>query len=94
MSDGKWVLLLYVAGMTPAAKRALANITAICEEHLQGEYSLDVIDLLEQPVLAERHQIFAVPTLVRRSPTPLRKMIGDLSDHKKVLAGMEMRPAA
>jgi circadian clock protein KaiB len=90
-ADERWVLYLYIAGMTPAANRALANIRAICEEHLQGQYSIDVIDLLEKPALAEGHQIFAVPTLVRQLPTPLRKIIGDLADSEKVLVGLDIR---
>lgn len=86
----RWVLDLYVAGMTATAKRALANLHAICEEHLEGKYSLAVIDLLERPALAEDHQIFAVPTLVRRMPPPLRKVIGDLSESEKVLTGLDI----
>jgi circadian clock protein KaiB len=93
-TDGeKWVLYLYVAGMTPAAKRALANIEAICKEHLEGRYSIDVIDLLEQPALAEGRQIFAVPTLVRQLPPPLRKIIGDLADTEKVVVGLDIQTA-
>jgi circadian clock protein KaiB len=87
----RWTLFLYVAGMTPAAKRALANIEAICEEHLQGQYSLEIIDLLKQPALAEGHQIFAVPTLVRQLPEPLRKIIGDLADTQKVVVGLDIQ---
>jgi circadian clock protein KaiB len=90
-SDEKWVLRLYVAGMTPTATRALANIKAICMEHLQGRYSIEVIDLLKSPALAEGDQIFAVPTLVRQLPTPLRKIIGDLSHTEKVLVGLDVR---
>jgi circadian clock protein KaiB len=88
-----WVLYLYVAGMTPAAKRALSNIKAICEEHAKGRYSLELIDLLERPALAERHQIFAVPTLVRQK-VPLRKLIGDMANAEKVMWGLDMQPAA
>lgn len=86
----RWVLRLYVAGMTAAASRALANITRICEERLAGRCSLEVVDLIEQPGLAEEDQILAVPTLVRRLPPPLRKVIGDLSDTEKVLVGLEL----
>lgn len=89
----RWDLRLYVAGMTPTAKRALANIRRICEEHLAGQYSVEVIDLLERPGLAEGEQILAVPTLVRRLPPPLRKLIGDLSDSHKVIVGLDIRPA-
>lgn len=90
-SDQKWILRLYIAGMTPTAERALANIKAICAEHLEGRYSLEVIDLLERPALAEGDQIFAVPTLVRQLPPPLRKIIGDLSHTEKVLVGLDVR---
>ena len=88
----RWDLRLYVAGMTPTAKRALANIREICEAHLAGQYSVEVIDLLERPGLAEGEQILAVPTLVRRLPQPLRKLIGDLSDTQKVIVGLDIRP--
>lgn len=88
-----WILLLYVAGMTPAAKRALANIEAICTEHLHGQYAIEVIDLIEHPGLADDAQIFAVPTLVRQLPTPLRKLIGDLSNTEKVIVGLDIKPA-
>lgn len=87
----QWQLRLYVAGMTPAAKRAVANINEICEKHLAGQYSLEVVDLLEKPALAEGDQILAVPTLVRELPYPLRKVIGDLSDTEKVLVGLDLR---
>ncbi|MHB8521211.1 MAG: circadian clock KaiB family protein [Limisphaerales bacterium] len=90
--EEKWILHLYVAGMTPTAQRALANIRAICGEHLGGKYSLEVIDLLERPALAENQQIFAVPTLVRQLPPPLRKIIGDLSDTEKVVVGLDLKP--
>jgi circadian clock protein KaiB len=86
----EWVLHLYIAGMTPAARRAKANILAICEEHLAGRYSLEVVDLFEQPEMAEGRQIIAVPTLVRRVPAPLRKIIGDLSNSEKVVWGLDI----
>lgn len=89
--DEKWVLRLYIAGMTPTAERALANLKAICEEHLEGRYSLEVTNLLESPALAEGDQIFAVPTLVRRLPPPLRKIIGDLSNTEKVVIGLDIK---
>jgi circadian clock protein KaiB len=92
--DERWILFLYVAGMTPAAKRALNNIKAICHEYLEGQYTLEVIDLLERPALAEGHQVFAVPTLVRQLPEPLRKIIGDLADSEKVLVGLDIQTAA
>jgi circadian clock protein KaiB len=90
-SQERWVLYLYVAGMTPVARRALANIKAICEEHLEGCYSIEVIDLFERPALAEGQQIFAVPTLVRQLPPPLRKIIGDLSNTEKVIVGLDIQ---
>jgi circadian clock protein KaiB len=83
-----YILCLYIAGMTPTAKRALDNITVICREHLCDNYSIEVVDLFEQPALAECDQIFAVPTLVRQIPLPLKKLIGDLADAEKVLAGL------
>ena len=88
-----WELRLYVAGMTPAAVRALGNLKSLCEEHLQGIYQIQVIDLLEKPTLARGDQIIAVPTLVRRLPTPVKKIIGDLSNTDRVLVGLDLRPA-
>ncbi len=90
-SDKKWILRLYIAGLTPAAERALANIKTICAQHLKGQYSLEVIDLLKSPALAEGDQIFAVPTLVRQLPSPLRKIIGDLSNTAKVVVGLDIQ---
>ena len=87
----KWELRLYVAGMTPAAERALANIRDIAENHLEEDYNIEVIDLRERPQLAEDEQIFAVPTLVRKLPEPLRKMVGDLSNTEKVLVGLDIK---
>lgn len=87
-----WQLRLYVAGMTPTANRALHNLHKICEEHLAGNYQIEVIDLLEQPALAEGDQILAVPTLVRNLPEPILKIIGDLSNTEKVLVGLDLRP--
>lgn len=87
-----WNLRLYVAGMTPAARRALDNVKKICDEHLANRYTIEVIDLLEHPQLAEGEQIIAVPTLVRHLPPPVRKIIGDLSLTEKVLVGLDIRP--
>lgn len=87
----RWQLRLYIAGMTPTARRAEANLRAICEEHLEGLYDIEVVDLLEHPTLAEGDQILAVPTLVRQLPEPLRKIIGDLSDTEKVLIGLDLK---
>jgi circadian clock protein KaiB len=89
----EWELRLYVAGMTPTAKRALANLEKICAEHVSGRYRIEIVDLFEQPWLAEGAQIVAVPTLVRQIPPPLRKLIGDFSDTNKVVAGLDLHPA-
>jgi circadian clock protein KaiB len=85
-------LRLYVAGQTPKSLQAFANLKKICEEHLQGRYRIEVIDLLENPQLAKGDQILAIPTLVRRLPEPLRKIIGDLSDTERLLVGLDLRP--
>ncbi len=87
-----WELRLYIAGRTPRAERALANLKRICEEHLAGTYHIEVIDLLQEPRLARGDQIVAVPTLVRKLPVPVRKIIGDLSDTERVLVGLDLRP--
>jgi len=87
-----WELRLYIAGQTPKSILALKNITKYCKEHLEGKYSIEVIDLLKHPQLAEGDQIFAIPTLVRKFPEPLRKIIGDLSDQERVLVGLNIRP--
>jgi circadian clock protein KaiB len=91
---GRWELRLYVAGRTPKSVAAFANLKRICAEHLDGRYHVEVIDLLETPQLAKGDQIIAVPTLVRRLPPPLKRIIGDLSDEKKVLVGLDLRPRA
>ena len=87
-----WELKLYVAGKTPKSVTALKNLNKYCEEHLKGKYKIEVIDLLEKPQLAEGDQIFAVPTLVRKVPVPIRKIIGDLSNEEKVLVGLNIVP--
>ncbi len=87
-----WNLRLYVAGQTPRAITALENLKRICEEHLAGLYSIEVIDLLKNPQLARGDQIIAVPTLVRKLPVPVRKIIGDLSNTERVLVGLDLRP--
>ena len=91
MSDS-YALKLYVAGQTPKAVRAFSNLRRICEEHLQGRYSIEVIDLIENPQLGRGDQILALPTLVRRLPTPIKKIIGDLSNTERVLVGLDLRP--
>lgn len=88
-----WELRLYVAGMTPTSIRAFENLKKLCEEHLHGAYRIQVVDLLEKPMLAKGDQIVAVPTLVRRLPTPVKKIIGDLSNTERVLVGLDLRPA-
>lgn len=87
-----WDLRLYIAGRTPRSTAALANLKRICDEHLSGTYAIEVIDLLESPQLAAGDQIVAVPTLVRKLPEPVRKIIGDLSNTEKVLVGLDLRP--
>lgn len=91
-SAESWELRLYVAGKTPRSVAALANLKRICEEHLAGKYSIEVIDLLERPQLARGEQIVAIPTLERRLPEPVRKIIGDLSNTERVLIGLDLRP--
>lgn len=91
-SEQNWELRLYIAGQTPKSLTALHNLQKYCEEHLQGKYKIEVIDLLLHPQLAEGDQIFAVPTLVRKVPVPIRKIIGDLSNEAKVLVGLNIIP--
>ncbi|MEZ0485211.1 circadian clock KaiB family protein [Fibrella aquatica] len=88
-----WELRLYVAGNTPKSNLALANLKKYCEANLKGNYIIEVIDLLVHPQLAEGDQILAVPTLVKKVPEPIRKIIGDLSNEEKVLVGLNIRPA-
>ena len=88
-----WELRLYVAGQTPKSVTALANLRKYCEQHLKGRYKLEVVDLLVNPQLAEGDQILAIPTLVRKVPEPIRKIIGDLSNEERVLVGLDVRPA-
>ena len=88
-----WELRLYIAGQTPKSILALKNLTKYCREHLEGQYTIEIVDLLVNPKLAEGDQIFAIPTLVRKFPKPMRKIIGDLSNEEKVLVGLNIRPA-
>jgi circadian clock protein KaiB len=90
----KWDLKLYVAGQTSKSLQAFANLKRICEEHLAGEYQIEVIDLLKNPQLAQGDQILALPTLVRKLPAPVRKIIGDLSNTERVLVGLDLRQRA
>ena len=90
--DQKYELRLYVAGKTQKSVTALNNLKKYCEEHMKGEYHIEVIDLLVHPQLAEGDQILAIPTLVKKVPEPVRKIIGDLSNQEKVLVGLDIRP--
>ena len=87
-----WDLRLYVAGHTPKSVAAIANLQRLCEEHLAGKYRIEVVDLVSHPHLARTDQILAIPTLVRRLPEPMRKIIGDLSNSERVLVGLDLRP--
>jgi circadian clock protein KaiB len=87
-----YILKLYVTGKTPRAEKAIANLRRICEEELHGQYELNIIDVLEHPQLAEDEKILATPTLIKRLPPPLRRVIGDLSDKEKVLLGLDVWP--
>ncbi len=87
-----WQLRLYVAGATAKSMTALQNLKRICEEHMAGKYDIEIIDLLKSPALAQGDQILAIPTLVRKLPEPIRKIIGDLSNAERVLVGLDLRP--
>jgi circadian clock protein KaiB len=89
--DQPWILRLYVAGQTPRSSAALDNLKRLCEERLKGHYTIEVIDLLRNPRLAKDDQILAIPTLVRRLPQPVRRLIGDLSNTERVLVGLDLR---
>jgi circadian clock protein KaiB len=89
--DG-YSLRLYVAGQTPKSIAAISNLKKICEQHLPGRYEIEIIDLMKDPALAVRHQIVAIPTLIRQLPEPLKRIIGDLSNVEKVLVGLDIRP--
>ena len=92
-SDMEWELRLYVAGQTPKCVAAFQNLKRVCEEHLAGKYRIEVVDLLVTPQLAQGDQILAIPTLVRKLPHPIRKIIGDLSNTERVLVGLQLRPS-
>jgi circadian clock protein KaiB len=89
----RYRLRLYVAGQTPKSISAFTNLKRICDEHLEGRYELEIVDLLQRPQLARGDQILAIPTLVRRLPAPVKKIIGDLSNTERVLVGLDLRPA-
>ena len=89
-SDGMWYLRLYVAGQSPRSMRAYSNLKELCESHLAGRYDIEIVDLLDHPAMAQSDDIIAIPTLVRRLPEPLRRIIGDLSDKQRVLVGLRL----
>jgi circadian clock protein KaiB len=89
--SGKWNLRLYTAGQSPKSLAALANLKRVCDEHLAGRYSIEVVDLLKNPRLAKDDQIVAIPTLVRKLPEPLRRIVGDLSDTERTLVGLQLK---
>jgi circadian clock protein KaiB len=89
--DKRWQLRLYVAGQTPKCLAAFANLQKLCKEHMNGNYSIEIVDLLQKPQLAQGDQILAIPTLVRKLPEPVRKIIGDLSNTERVLVGLDLK---
>jgi len=89
--EAKWELRLYTAGQTPKSLAAIKNLKKVCEEHLAGRYEIEIIDLLKNPRLAKDDQIVAIPTLVRKLPDPVRKIIGDLSDTERALVGLQLK---
>lgn len=93
VEDEKYVLRLYITGMTSRSLRAVENVRRICEEHLHGRYELEVIDIYQQPTLAKGEQIIAAPTLIKRLPLPLRRVIGDMSSSERVLLGLDLQPS-
>ena len=90
--EGEYILKLYITGMTPNSRKAVENVKNICEEHLKGRYQLQIIDIYQQPTLAIGEQIIAVPTLIKKLPNPLRRLIGDMSNTEKVLLGLDLKP--
>lgn len=91
-SEEKWSLRLYTAGQSPKSLSALENLKRVCEEHLAGRYTIEVVDLMKNPRLARDDQIVAIPTLVRKLPAPLRRLVGDLSNTERTLVGLQLRP--
>ena len=89
--DGKYVLRLFVAGINPKSKKAIENLREVCEENLKGQYELEIIDIYQQPIFAKEGQIIAAPTLIKELPLPIRRFVGDLSDKKKLLLGLDLR---
>lgn len=94
LGEEMWYLRLYVAGQSPRSLRAFVNLKALCETHLAGKYHIEIVDLMQDPALAQADDIVALPTLVRRLPAPLRRIIGDLSDTDRVLVGLRLQPGA
>jgi circadian clock protein KaiB len=92
--EERWELRLYVAGQTPRCVQAFSHLRELCDEHLEGRYSIEVIDLLKNPTLAAGDQIIAIPTLVRKLPRPMKKIIGDLSNTERVLVGLNLKPVS
>lgn len=92
MDSKQYNLRLYIAGQTPKSIAALANLRRICDEHMKGQYEVEVIDLMESPHLAQKDQIVAIPTLIRQLPEPLKRIIGDLSNTERVLIGLDLQP--
>jgi circadian clock protein KaiB len=90
-AEPKYLLQLFVAGATPQSSRALANLKEICEQHLRGRYELEVVDVYQWPALAKADRVIAVPTLLKKLPTPLRRLVGDLSDRERVLVGLNLK---
>ncbi|CAG0959553.1 Circadian clock protein KaiB [Methanosarcinales archaeon] len=90
--EEKYILRLYITGITPKSTRAILNVRKICEENLKGRYELEVIDIYQQPLLAKDQQIIAAPTLIKKLPLPLRRLIGDMSDKERILVGLDLRP--
>lgn len=91
-AEERYILKLYVTGLTPRSVQAIENIKQICEDHLKGRYELEIIDIYQQPVLAKDEQILAAPTLIRKLPLPLRRLIGDMSKTEKILLGLDLKP--
>ena len=89
--DGKYVLRLFVAGINPKSKKAIENLREVCEEELKGQYDLEIIDIYQQPIFAKEGQIVAAPTLIKELPLPIRRFVGDLSNKKKLLLGLDLR---
>ncbi len=92
--EERYLLRLYVTGMTPRSTQAIRNIKEVCEEHLNGRYDLEVVDIYQQPSLAKGEQIIATPTLIKKLPLPLRKFIGDMADKERIILGLDLRPKA